>query len=63
MNNVVEQLFPLYSKDISVPGNGIDASNQGTDIHIANWLVRSLYLPDAIHSYTVGNIPYIIFCK
>ncbi len=65
----VADIKPLGWKDHSLPGMGLDASdedggtntNSGTPLlKIANYPVRGLYLPDAIASYTVGGNTYFI---
>ncbi|MBK8164505.1 MAG: hypothetical protein IPK64_00925 [bacterium] len=54
----VTDIIPLGTKDHSLPGNGLDPSNQDGGIHIANWPQQAFYLPDAIASYTVGNVVF-----
>jgi hypothetical protein len=50
----------LGFKDYSLPGNGIDASNQDGGIHIQNWPVFGMYMPDAIASFTVNSETYFV---
>lgn len=53
-------LWGLGKKDMSLPGNGFDASDNNGEILIANWPVKAFYTPDAIQNYMVGNTHYII---
>ncbi len=56
----VTDIWPLGKKDHSLPGNGFDASDRGSNIHIANWPVKGLYMPDGIASYTIGGTTYLV---
>lgn len=65
----VTAIKPLGTKDHSLPGMGMDASdedggnntNSGTPaLKIANVPVKGLFLPDAIARYTVGGQSYLI---
>lgn len=55
----ITEVWPLGKKDHSLPGNGFDASDRG-EIHIANWPVKGLYMPDGIANYTVNGVTYIV---
>lgn len=47
---------PLGSKDHSQPGHGFDPSDRDGGVHIANWPVRGLYMPDSIgHFRALGR--------
>jgi hypothetical protein len=50
----------LGFKDYSLPGNGIDASNQDGGIYIQNWPVKGMYMPDAVASFTVNGETYFV---
>ncbi len=50
----------LGTKDYSLFGKGLDASDRNDFIHIANWPVKGFYMPDAIANYVIGNTTYII---
>jgi hypothetical protein len=53
-------LRPAGYSDLSQPGRGIDASDQTTDVLIANWPVKGMRQPDAIATFEVGGTPYLI---
>jgi 2',3'-cyclic-nucleotide 2'-phosphodiesterase (5'-nucleotidase family) len=54
------RLIPLGFKNHSLAGNGMDASDNGTTINIANYPVFGMYQPDAIQSFKVGNTTYLV---
>lgn len=54
------RIDPLGFKDHSIPGNGLDASDQPAGINILNWPVSGMYQPDAIASYVVGGTTYVV---
>jgi hypothetical protein len=56
----VTDIWPLGKKDHSLPGNGFDASDRGTNAHLSNWPVKGLYMPDGIASYSVGGTTFIV---
>ncbi len=57
----VTELLPLGSKDHSLPGNELDASDRdGGTINIRSWPVRGLYLPDGIASYKHRGHTYLV---
>lgn len=65
----VKDIRPLGVKDHMAAGMGLDASdedggtntNSGTPaIKIANYPVKGLYLPDAIASYSVNGVTYLV---
>ncbi|MEM6801241.1 MAG: choice-of-anchor I family protein [Bacteroidota bacterium] len=47
----ITKLMALGTKDHSLPGNGLDASNRDDAINITNWPVKGMYQPDAIAFY------------
>lgn len=59
-NNTINYLKCLGTKNHSVLGNGFDASNVTRGVNIANFNIKGMYLPDAIASYTVGGVNYLI---
>jgi hypothetical protein len=60
VTNTVTDIWPLGKKDHNLPGNGFDASDRGSQAHIANWPVKGLYMPDGIANYTVNGTTYIV---
>ncbi|MBC7901946.1 MAG: choice-of-anchor I family protein [Gemmatimonadaceae bacterium] len=58
--NTITEIWPAGKKDHSLPGNGFDASDLGTEVHIANWPVKGLYMPDGIATYQVNGTTYIV---
>jgi len=56
----ISGIWGLGKKDMSLPGNGFDASDNNGEILIANWPVKAYYIPDAVQSYKVGNTNYIV---
>lgn len=59
-NNSIASIRALGTKDHSLLNNGFDASNVTKGVNISNFPVKGFYLPDAIASYTVGGVNYII---
>ncbi|MGL6125968.1 choice-of-anchor I family protein [Chryseobacterium artocarpi] len=59
-NKAITGIWGLGKKDMSVPGNGFDASDNNGEVLIANWPVKAYYIPDAIQNYKVGNTNYIV---
>jgi len=55
----IRRLIPLGFKNHSVAGNGIDASDNGTSINIANYPVFGLYDPDGITYSKLNNNGYL----
>jgi len=58
--NTVTDIWALGTKDFNVFGNGFDASDEISEIHIANYPVKSYYIPDAVASFTVNNKTYLV---
>jgi hypothetical protein len=57
---VFTQLAGLGFKDHSQTGSGLDASDQDGGINIANWPMFGMYQPDAIESYRVRGVTYLV---
>lgn len=53
-------IWGLGKKDMSIPGNGFDASDNNNEILIANWPVKAYYTPDAVQNYKVGSTHFIV---
>lgn len=56
----VVDILPLGTKDHSLPGNELDASDRDGGIHLAGWPVRGMYMPDAIDSYRYRGKTFIV---
>lgn len=56
----VTQLVGLGSKDHSLPGNELDASNDDGVINIASWPVSGLFMPDSIVAYRTRGKTYLV---
>lgn len=66
---IVSELLPLGFKDYRVAGNGLDPSDRdgvlagggnAGRIGIGNFPVYGMYQPDAIASYVVGGVTYLV---
>lgn len=53
-------IWGLGKKDMSLPGNGFDASDNNNEVLIANWPVKAYYIPDAVQNYKAGGTNYIV---
>jgi Choice-of-anchor I domain len=60
---VFTRLVGLGFKNHSRRGRGLDASDQDGGINIANWPVFGIYQPDAIDSYRVGGVTYLVMAN
>jgi hypothetical protein len=58
--NTITDIKPLGFKDHSIFGNGLDATNNGSTVNIANWPIKGMYLPDALTHFNVGGVEYLI---
>jgi hypothetical protein len=59
-NNSIADVWPLGTKDISQPGNGMDISDNNGQVLIANWPIKAYYIPDAAANYSVAGTTYIV---
>ncbi|HET6410139.1 MAG TPA: choice-of-anchor I family protein [Chthoniobacteraceae bacterium] len=59
----VNKLVGLGTKDHSLTGNGLDASDRDSAINIRSWPVRGFYLPDGIASFKVGSKEYLLLAN
>ncbi|MCV9931772.1 choice-of-anchor I family protein [Flavobacterium sp. LS1R47] len=59
-NNTITDIWALGTKDISIPGNGFDVSDNNGEVLIANWPMKAFYLPDGVANYTVGANTYLV---
>lgn len=53
-------LYGLGYKDWSVEGSGLDASDKDGAIHLRNWPVLGLYMPDGMALVQIGGKDYIL---
>ncbi|KMQ67946.1 alkaline phosphatase [Chryseobacterium sp. FH2] len=56
----ITSIWGLGKKDMSLPGNGFDASDNNGEVLIANWPVKAYFIPDAVQNYKVGGTNYIV---
>lgn len=56
----IANIWGLGKKDMSIPGNGFDASDNNGEILIANWPVKAYFLPDGVQNFKVGGTNYIV---
>lgn len=59
-NNTITDIWALGTKDISIPGNGFDVSDNNGEVLIANWPMKAFYLPDGVANYTIGGTTYLV---
>ncbi|OUL62459.1 choice-of-anchor I family protein [Flavobacterium sp. AJR] len=59
-NNTITDIWALGTKDISIPRNGFDVSDNNGEVLIANWPIKAFYLPDGVANYTVGANTYLV---
>jgi hypothetical protein len=57
---VITGIWALGTKNFNATGKGFDASDNNNEILIANWPVKSFYIPDALATYSVGNTNYLV---
>ncbi|MGI4741956.1 MAG: choice-of-anchor I family protein [Janthinobacterium lividum] len=53
-------LRPVGYSDHRQPGHSLDASDQTTDVLLANWPIKGMRLPDAIATFEVGGTAYLL---
>ena len=58
--NTITDIKPLGYKNHSIVGNGLDATDVGTNVNIANWPIKGMYLPDGMTRFNVGGTEYLI---
>ncbi|WP_298395484.1 choice-of-anchor I family protein [Flavobacterium sp.] len=56
----IADIWALGTKDVSLPGNGMDISDNNGQVLIANWPIQAFYIPDAIANYNVAGTNYIV---
>ncbi|WP_043097216.1 choice-of-anchor I family protein [Kallotenue papyrolyticum] len=55
----VTRLVAFGTKDHSLPGMGLDASDQDGAINITSWPVRGMYQPDGIAAFSIGGQTFL----
>lgn len=56
----ITSVWGTGTKDFSLPGNELDASNSDDTIYIANWPVQGLLMPDTIASFSHAGKTYLL---
>lgn len=56
----ITSVWALGTKDMSLAGNGFDASDNNGEVLIANWPVEAYYIPDAVGTYAVNGVNYLV---
>lgn len=59
-SSTVTNIFPLGYKNHMSSANALDANDQLSNIEIANWPLRGLFMPDGIDHFSVNNVNYLI---
>ncbi|MGV3698215.1 choice-of-anchor I family protein [Flavobacterium sp.] len=59
-DNSISDIWALGTKDVSIPGNGMDISDNNNQVLIANWPMEAFYIPDGIANYTIGPDTFIV---
>ncbi len=58
--STVTDVVALGTKDHSLAGNGLDASDKKDEGNIQNYKLQGMYQPDAISAYEVGGKTFVI---
>ncbi|QNK78064.1 choice-of-anchor I family protein [Winogradskyella sp. PAMC22761] len=58
--NTITDILPLGLKDHALAGNTLDASDDTDFIFLANWPIKGMYMPDAMASYEVNGVTYLV---
>ncbi|SHJ08931.1 choice-of-anchor I family protein [Flavobacterium terrae] len=58
--NTITDIWPLGTKDVSIPGNGMDISDNNNQTLIANWPIKAYYTPDGVANYIVDGTNYLV---
>ena len=56
----ITRIRGLGTKDHSLPGNELDASDDDDTINIRTWPVKGLFMPDAIASFDFAGTSYVV---
>jgi hypothetical protein len=60
VTKTITAITPLGTKDHSLAGHGLDASDRSDSIVMANYPIRGMYMPDAMAVYTVNGVDYLV---
>lgn len=60
INGTIVKIYPLGTKEYALAANAIDPSDRDSKIELRTVPVQSFYLPDAIASFSVGGMSYLI---
>ncbi|RXR19374.1 T9SS type A sorting domain-containing protein [Flavobacterium amnicola] len=58
--NSYTDVWSLGTKDVSVPGNGMDISDNNNQVLIANWPIKAFYIPDGVANYNIAGTTYLV---
>ena len=58
--NQISDILPLGKKDHSLEQNALDASDRSDEIFFHNWPVKGMFQPDAIASYQLDGVTYLV---
>lgn len=59
-SGTINSVWGLGTKDMSLPGNGFDISDNNGEILIANWPIQTYFIPDGVGNYSVNGTNYIV---
>lgn len=59
-SKTITSVWSCGTKDFTAMGNGFDASDNNSNILIANWPIKSYYLADGVANYSVGSDTYLV---
>lgn len=60
VNLEITSIEALGYKDHSLIENSLDPSNDAPDIFFSTWNIKGMYQPDAIASFNIGGVEYLI---
>ena len=59
-SKTITAIYPLGLKDYNTAENAIDVSDSDDKIAFSPWIVKGLYMPDAISHFSSNNVPYFV---
>ncbi|MBX3044201.1 MAG: choice-of-anchor I family protein [Candidatus Kapabacteria bacterium] len=59
-NNSISSIWALGTRSAMITGNGFDASDNNNEILIANWPVKSFFIPDAVSSFSQNGTTFLV---